>query len=96
MPNLQEQIAEFKNSQSIVIDTGVIELSKTFDTLFFEKKSNLILPTIKTAISMLSKDYNIPTKMQITYDIANGYHDFRTIENADNESYLEKEIYYLR
>lgn len=96
MANYQEQIVEFENNYSAVVDKEVIDLSQTFDTLFYEKKSSLILSTIKTAVSMLSKDYNIPTKMQISYDIANGYHDFRTIESIDNESYLEKELYYLR
>ena len=96
MPNYQEQIAEFENNYSMVIDKEIFELSKTFDALFYKKVSSLIMPTIKTATSMLSKDYNIPTKMQISYNIANGYHDFLTIENHNNEYYLEKEIYYLR
>ncbi len=96
MLTYQEQAKEFTNNYSAVIDEAVINLSKTFDTLFYEKNSSLILPTIETAISMLSKSYNIPTKMQICYNIANGHHDFRTIEKTDSELHLEKEIYYLR
>lgn len=96
MSDYQEQISNFENAYSTVIDKAVIDLSQTFDTLFDEKKSDLILSTIENAKSMSSKDYNVPTKMQISYNIANGYHDLRTINNIDNESYLEKEIYYLR
>ena len=96
MSDYQEQISKFENNYTTVLDKTVIDLSQTFDTLFYEKKSSLIPSTIETAISMLSKDYNVPTKMQISYDIANGYHDLRIIQNIDNESYLEKEIYYLR
>lgn len=96
MLSYQEQIEEFERSFSSVIDKDVIDLSRTFDTLFYEKNSNPILPTIETAKSMLSKDFNIPTKMQINYNIANGYHDLRVIENINDETYLEKELYYLR
>lgn len=96
MSDYQEQILKFENNYNSVVDKAVIDLSQTFDTLFYEKKSSLIPSTIETAMSMLSKDYNVPTKMQISYDIANGYHDLRIINNIDNESNLEKEIYYLR
>lgn len=96
MSNYQEQISKFENYFSTVVDQTVIDLSKTFDTLFEEKKSYLILSTIETAKSMLSQNYNVPTKMQLSYDIATGYNDLQTINNIDNESYLEKEIYYLR
>lgn len=96
MSDYQEQISKFEDNYNSVVDKAVIDLSQTFDTLFYEKKSSLIPSTIETAISMLSKDYNVPTKMQISYDIANGYHDLRIINNIDNESFLEKEIYYLR
>ena len=45
---------------------------------------------------MLSNGHNIPTQMQINYDIANGYHDYRFITKSDKSQYLEKEIYHLR
>lgn len=96
MLSYQEQVAEFEDNYSAVVDQAVIDLSQTFDTLFYKKDSSLILPTIKTAVSMLSEDYNIPTKMQINYDIANGYHDLRAIESSNKEDYFEKELYYLR
>lgn len=96
MLSYQEQAKEFDNNYSSIVDKAVIDLSHTFDTLFYEKNSSCILPTINEAKAMLSKDFNIPTKMQISYNIANGYHDLRVIENIDNEAYLEKELYYLR
>ncbi len=34
--------------------------------------------------------------MQINYDIANAYHDLRILCQKNKDSYLEKEIYYLR
>ncbi len=96
MLSFQEQIEEFEAIVSAVIDEEVIELSKTFDLLYTKKDSASILPTIESAITMMSNHYNTPTKMQISYNIANGYHDLRIIEKSDNESYFEKEIYYLR
>ena len=96
MLSYQEQVKEFENNYSSIVDKVVIDLSHTFDTLFCEKNSSRILPTINEAKAMLSKDFNIPTKMQISYDIANGYHDLRVIESINNEVYLEKELYYLR
>ena len=96
MSDYQEQISKFQNNYSTIVDKTVIDLSQTFETLFKERKSNLILSTIETAISMLSQNYNVPTKMQLSYDIATSYNDLRAINNIDNESYFEKEIYYLR
>lgn len=96
MLNYQEQIAEFENNYSAIIDKAVIDLSQTLDNLFDERNSSRILSIIKTAIPMLSEDYNMATKMQISYDIANAYHDLRVIEGIDKDSYIEKELYYLR
>lgn len=96
MPDYKEQIEEFNNNFSSVIDESVRELSMTFDNLYFEKKSTDIPSAIETAEALLSVDHNIPTKMQVYYDIANAFHDLRLIEGVDNEYYLEKEIYHLR
>lgn len=96
MPNYKEQIKEFNNNFSAVIDKLVRELSITFDNLYSNKKSQDILATIEIAKSLLSPKHNIPTKMQIYYDIATAYHDVRMIEGINKEHYLEKEIYYLR
>ena len=96
MPSYQERIKEFENNYTSAINREVEDLSKTFDILFEQKDSKRILSTIQTAISLLSKDFNIPTKMQLSYDIAGSYHDLREIENTHNESHLEKELYYHR
>jgi len=42
---------------------------------------------------IITGDFNIPTKMQISYNIANAYGDLRKITE---EKYFEKEIYYFR
>ena len=96
MPNYKEQIAEFESNFSTVIDKSVRELSMIFDNLYFDKNAKKIPRTIKLAEALLSGEHNIPTKMQIHYDIANAYHDLRMIEGAYNERYLEKELYHLR
>ncbi len=96
MSSYQKQVEDFNNNYSSVIHKDVIDLSETFDKLFDEKNSSQILPTIAKAHKMLSKDYSIPTKMQISYDIANGYHDYRKITGTKDSTYLEKEIYFLR
>jgi len=96
MSSYQKQVEDFNNNYSAVIHKDVIDLSETFDKLFDEKNSNQILPTIEKARKMLSQNYSIPTKMQISYDIANGYHDYRIITELEASMYLEKEIYYLR
>lgn len=96
MSNYKEQIAEFENNFSNVIDKSVRELSASFDTLYSEKKNKEIPSTIKLAEALLSDKQNTATKMQIHYDIANGYHDLRTIEGVYSEHYLEKELYHLR
>ena len=96
MSNYQKQVEDFNNNYSSVIHKDVIDLSETFDKLFDEKNSSQILPTIEKARKMLSQNYSIPTKMQISYDIANGYHDYRKITGAKDSTYLEKEIYFLR
>ncbi|WOO38099.1 LA2681 family HEPN domain-containing protein [Anaerocolumna sp. AGMB13020] len=93
MLGYEKYIEEFERDFISVIDVAVIKLSKTFDKLFSEQKKELIPNTIKRALTMLKADYNIPTKMQISYDIANGYHDLRILTQEKN---LEKEIYYLR
>lgn len=96
MLNYQEQLAEFNKKYSSVIDKTVIDLSSTFDKLFDEHNADQILPTIEAARKMLSQCHNIPTQMQINYDIANGYHDYRFITKSEDLQYLEKEIYHLR
>lgn len=96
MPNYKEQIAEFENNFCAVIDASVRELSMTFDTLYSHRKNEDIPAAIKSAEALLSGRYNIPTKMQIHYDIANAYHDLRVIKGEYSESYLEKELYNLR
>lgn len=96
MSNYKEQIAEFENNFSNVIDKSVRELSASFDTLYSEKNNKEIPSTIKLAEALLSDKQNTATKMQIHYDIANGYHDLRTIEGVYSEHYLEKELYHLR
>lgn len=93
MSDYENYIAEFERTFTSVIDETVIKLSKTFDKLFLNQNKELIPNTIEQALTMLKGDYNIPTKMQISYDIANGYHDLRMLTQAEN---LEKEIYYLR
>lgn len=96
MSNYEEQIAEFESNISTVIDKSVRELSIRFDTIYFDRKSEDIPTAIESAKVLLSGNYNIPTKMQIYYDIANAYHDLRVIEGENTEHYLEKEVYYLR
>ncbi len=72
MPNYKEKIAEFENNFSTVIDKSVRDLSMAFDNLYFDKNAKEIPPTIKFAETLLSGEHNIPTKMQLHYDIANG------------------------
>ena len=92
----KKQIEEFDNNFFSVIDESARELSTAFDKLCFEKKDQDILVLSKEAESLLAANHNIPTGMQIYYDIANAYHDLRIIEGVDRECYLEKEIYYLK
>lgn len=96
MSDYKKQIEEFDNNFFSVIDKSARELSMTFDKLCFEKKGQDILALIKEAESLLDAKHNIPTEMQIYYDIANAYHDLRIIEGVDRECYLEKEIYHLK
>ena len=96
MPDYKEQMEEFNNNFSAVVDESVRELSMTFDDLYLKKRSKDIPAVIKAAEALLSVDHNIPTKMQIYYDIANAFHDLLVIERVDKEHYLEKEIYHLR
>lgn len=96
MPDYKEQIEEFNANVNSIIDESVRELSMTFDKLYDERKSKDIPTAIKVAEALLPLDHNIPTKMQINYDIANAFHDLRTIEGIDEEHFLEKEIYHLR
>lgn len=96
MRDYKEQIEEFNANITSIIDESVRELSMTFDNLYDERKSKDIPTAINAAEALLPLDYNIPTKMQIYYDIANAFHDLRVIEGIDEEHYLEKEIYHLR
>lgn len=96
MSSYLKQFEKFEENYSLVIHKDAIDLSKTFDMLFEDRNCVQILPTIETARKMLSRDYNTPTQMQIIYDIANGYHDYRLITKSEDPQYLEKEIYYFR
>lgn len=96
MSSYQKQVEDFNNNYSSVIHKDAIDLSERFDKLFDEKNSSQILPTIENARKMLSQNYSIPTKMQISYDIANGYYDYRKITGTKESIYLEKAIYFLR
>lgn len=99
MQDYKQQIEEFNVNITSTIDESVRELSMTFDKLYDERNSKDIPTAIKTAKALLSVDHNIPTKMQLYYDIANAFHDLRVIqcnEEVEKEHYLEKEIYYLR
>ena len=69
MSNYKEQIAEFENNFSNVIDKSVRELSASFDILYSEKKNKEIPSTIKLAEALLSDKQNIATKMQIHYHV---------------------------
>lgn len=95
MRDYKEQIEEFNANITSIIDESVRELSMTFDKLYDERKSKDIPTAINAAEALLPLDYNIPTKMQIYYDIANAFHDLRVIEGIDEEHYLEKEIYFF-
>jgi len=96
MSDYQERIKDFEYYYTSVIDESVIALSATFDRLYEERNSEHILDTInKVAQPLTSKDYNVPTKMQIFYDIANAYHDLRRID-GENEQYIEKEVFFFR
>lgn len=96
MSNYKKQIEEFGRNCSDVLDKVIIELSATFDKLYTNKQSQNIITAIKKAESLLSAEYNEPTKMQLYYDIAGAYHDLRIIEGENKECYLAKEIYSLR
>lgn len=97
MSNYQEQIAEFENSFCTVVDKSVRELSEKFEELCSHGTIEDILAAIEKAkILANNNEYNVPTKMQIYYDIANAYHDIRMVTGEIEESHLEKEIYYFR
>ena len=96
MSNYEKQLAEFEKTVSSIIDKSVRDLSIIFDDLYSNQKSKEILIAIEKAESLLSCASNIPSKMQIYYDIANAYHDLRIIEKVSQEVYLEKELYYSR
>ncbi len=69
MSNYKEQIAEFENNFSNVIDKSVRELSASFDTLYSEKNNKEIPSTIKLAEALLSDKQNTATKMQIHFRV---------------------------
>ena len=96
MLKYEDQIAEFDRNISAVIDKTVRELSKHFDAIYADRKSEDIQSAIATAESLPLENYNVPTRMQVYYDIANGYHDLREIKGENIEHYLEKEVYHLR
>lgn len=86
MSSYQKQVEDFNNNYSSVIHKDAIDLSETFDELFDEKSSSQILPTIEKACKMLSQNYSIPTKMQISYDIA-------TVTMTTEKSLEQKNLY---
>lgn len=96
MANFETQRQEFENNYTSVISEDVIQLAKTFDSLYDAKKSRDILTTIDLALAMLKESRDKPTQMQINYDIGSAYQDLRVLSQENDEAYLEKEIYYLR
>lgn len=96
MKSYIEQVKEFENNYSAVIDRAVRDLSEKFDFLYSNKKMTDIPAAIMSAEKLLQGQYNIPTQMQIYYDIANGYHDLRKLGDAHIECDFEKELYNLR
>lgn len=71
------------------IDNEVLNNSKSFDEARKNKDEKLLL-TLITKTKKLLDGRNDLNKMQIYYDIANGYSDLRYINNSD--LYLEKEM----
>lgn len=71
------------------IDNEVLNNSKSFDEARKNKDDELILSLIIKTEKLLDGRNDL-NRMQIYYDIANGYSDLRYINNSD--LYLEKEI----
>ena len=76
-----------------VINERVRELSHVFDISFINYDSISATNAIKESLLLLEQDLNVPTKMQICYNIATSYGDLR---KYTEEEHIEKEIYYFR
>jgi len=88
-----EQMKQFDNDFSTVVDKRVIELSRIFDESFVNNDSESTMKAIQESLLLLEQGYNVPTKMQICYNIATSYGDLRKYTDERN---IEKEIYYFR
>jgi len=88
-----EQIKQFDNNFSTVVDKRVMELSRIFDESFINNDSESTMKAIQESLLLLEQSYNVPTKMQICYNIATSYGDLRKYTDERN---IEKEIYYFR
>ena len=88
-----EQIKQFDDNFSSMVDERVRELSLIFDTSFDNNDSDSTMRAIQESLSLLEQDYNVPTKMQICYNLATSYGN---LKNYTNEEHTEKEIYYFR
>ncbi|QWT56035.1 hypothetical protein KP626_03965 [Christensenella sp. MSJ-20] len=93
---LKEQAKEFERNFTEIIERSVRDLSSIFDDLYFKRDGRNILDTIKKAESLLYKEYNIPTQIQIHYDIATAYDELSLLEEEIKEQYFEKELYHFR
>lgn len=71
------------------IDSDVLNNSKKFDEARQKKDEKQILALLKDTYKLLKNRNNL-NKMQIYYDIANGFSDLRYINNSN--LYLEKEM----
>ena len=79
------------------IESEILELSKKFESLYLLKNEKEILKTIEIAQKLAEQEtYNLPSKMQLYYDIATAYHDIRLLNKKYCEDYLEKEIFNYR
>ena len=88
-----EQIKQFDDNFSSVVNERVRELSRVFDDCFINNDSEGTKKAIQESLSLLKQNYNVPTKMQICYNIATSYGDLRKYTDEIN---IEKEIYYFR
>lgn len=93
---LKERAKEFEKNFTEIIEKSVRDLSSTFDDLYFKRDGRSIQDAIKKAESLLCKEYNIPTQIQIHYDIATAYDELSLVEGEIKEQYFEKALYHFR
>jgi hypothetical protein len=91
--NYREYAEQFENDYSSVVDARVLELSRDFDKYYADKNEPRALAAINESLDMLENEYNIPTRMQISYNIATAYGNLRIFTGVE---YIEKEMYYFR